>query len=134
MRGQPRPELSADARQALRAHAWPGNVRELNNVIQRSLILLRSAELTSADLLLETRIEPEAELAAEPGHQLQDNLKAQEQQIIIDALAANHGNRKAVAETLGISPRTLRYKLARLREAGVSLPFVAGADSSIAAH
>ena len=131
-RGQVRPELAADARQALEAHPWPGNVRELNNVIQRSLILLRSSELTAADLFLESHIEPEP--AHNDSSQLQDNLKAQEQQIIIDALAANHGNRKAVAEKLGISPRTLRYKLARLREAGVSLPFVAGADSSVAAH
>ncbi len=131
-RGQMRPALAADARQALEAHPWPGNVRELNNVIQRSLILLRSSELTAADLFLESHIEPEP--VPNDSSQLQDNLKAQEQQIIIDALAANHGNRKAVAEKLGISPRTLRYKLARLREAGVSLPFVAGADSSVAAH
>lgn len=132
VKGQARPELATDARRALEAHPWPGNVRELNNVIQRSLILLHSPEIRAADLLLESHIEVEPSVC-EP-NQLQDNLKAQEQQIIIDALAANHGNRKAVAAKLGISPRTLRYKLARLREAGVSLPFVAGADSSVAAH
>lgn len=133
-RGMPRPSLSSDAQQALRAHDWPGNVRELNNVIQRSLILLSAAELGAADLMLESHISPDTPRPRSQEAQLQDNLKAQEQQIIVDALAANHGNRKAVAKKLGISPRTLRYKLARLREAGVSLPFVAGADSSMAAH
>ena len=61
---------------------------------------------------------------------LQDNLKDREQQIIVEALAASNGNRAAVAEKLDISPRTLRYKLARLRKAGVTLPFVATAGSA----
>ena len=52
------------------------------------------------------------------------------QQIIIDALTTSNGNRAAVAEKLGISPRTLRYKLARLRKAGVALPFVSAAGSA----
>lgn len=132
----PAPELADDACAALLAHSWPGNVRELNNLMQRSLILLRGSTVRASDLM----IDPAASVPAAAGapiddaaEQLQDKLKHSEQQIIIDALAANNGNRKAVAKTLGISPRTLRYKLARLREAGVSLPFVAGASSSLPA-
>jgi two-component system response regulator FlrC len=53
---------------------------------------------------------------------LGNELKQQENQIIIDTLAACNGSRKAVAEKLGISPRTLRYKLARIREQGIELP------------
>ena len=41
---------------------------------------------------------------------------------ILEALRAAHGSRREVAEKLGISPRTLRYKLARLRSAGVDVP------------
>jgi two-component system, response regulator FlrC len=53
---------------------------------------------------------------------LSDSLSTAERDLILDALRSDHGNRQAVAKRLGISPRTLRYKLQRLREAGVVLP------------
>ncbi|WP_274600869.1 helix-turn-helix domain-containing protein [Ectothiorhodospira shaposhnikovii] len=43
--------------------------------------------------------------------------------MILDALRVEEGSRKDAAARLGISPRTLRYKLARLRDAGVSIPY-----------
>jgi two-component system response regulator FlrC len=49
---------------------------------------------------------------------LQDDLKQREYELIVEALQAAHGNRTAVANNLGISPRTLRYKLARMRADG----------------
>ncbi len=49
-------------------------------------------------------------------------LKQQENQIILDALNACNGSRKAVAERLGISPRTLRYKIAKMKEMGCKIP------------
>ncbi len=45
-----------------------------------------------------------------------------ERDLILDALKCGQGSRREAAERLGISPRTLRYKLARLREAGVEVP------------
>ena len=45
-----------------------------------------------------------------------------ERDLILDALRTGQGNRREAAERLGISPRTLRYKLARLREAGIDVP------------
>jgi two-component system response regulator FlrC len=42
--------------------------------------------------------------------------------VILDALRASHGSRREVAEKLGISPRTLRYKLARIRNAAIDVP------------
>lgn len=124
-----RPRFSADAEKELLAHSWQGNVRELENLIQRSLILLQGDSITAADLVFEPcsgTSSPDATSTAA----LQDNLKNREQQIIVDALAASNGNRAAVAEKLDISPRTLRYKLARLRKAGVTLPFAATAGSA----
>ena len=53
---------------------------------------------------------------------LSDSLSAAERDLILDALRSDNGNRQAVAKRLGISPRTLRYKLAKLREAGVEVP------------
>ena len=59
--------------------------------------------------------------------QVEDNklgseLRYQEHQIILDTLVSCNGKRKDVAEKLGISPRTLRYKLARMREDGIEVP------------
>jgi len=45
-----------------------------------------------------------------------------ERDVILDALRAANGSRREVAEKLGISPRTLRYKLARIRNAGIDVP------------
>ena len=53
---------------------------------------------------------------------LGQGLKQQEQKIILDALQTCQGKRKDVAELLGISPRTLRYKIARMKEQGIALP------------
>ena len=53
---------------------------------------------------------------------LNDELRNQEWRLIVEALRTEHGGRRAVAKRLGISERTLRYKLARMREAGVAIP------------
>jgi two-component system, response regulator FlrC len=53
---------------------------------------------------------------------LADSMSVAERDLILDALRLDRGNRQAVAQRLGISPRTLRYKLAKLREAGVEVP------------
>jgi two-component system, response regulator FlrC len=55
---------------------------------------------------------------------LSDSLSTAERDLIIEALRSDNGNRQAAAKRLGISPRTLRYKLQRLREAGVVLPAI----------
>ncbi len=52
------------------------------------------------------------------------DLKDHERRLILTALEEGRGSRKFAAEKLGISPRTLRYKLARLRDAGVAVPGV----------
>ena len=53
---------------------------------------------------------------------LGNELRQQEHHIILETLHACQGSRKEVAERLGISPRTLRYKLARMREVGIEVP------------
>ena len=60
---------------------------------------------------------------------LAGQLQLTAQQIIIDALRGSNGSRLRVAERLGISPRTLRYKLARMRAAGVQLQQLAGSTA-----
>jgi two-component system response regulator FlrC len=133
--------LSAQAQQSLVSHAWPGNVRELDNAIQRALILQQGGLIQPQDLCLSAPIGaalssvpqqpmlavvPNAATAAvempsaEAGA-LGDDLRRHEFQMIIDTLRAERGRRKEAAERLGISPRTLRYKLAQMRDAGMDV-------------
>lgn len=109
--------LTADAEELLMRHDWPGNVRELENLIQRSMILSSGSVITASDLAIEQCGAPD-----QPGGDLNQGLRNREYQLIIDAMGAHDGKRSDVAEALGISPRSLRYKLARMREEGVAIP------------
>ncbi len=118
--------LSAAARNKLTQYDWPGNVRELENVVQRALILCEEQCIESSDLMIDMA----ASLAShapdsnpsEDASRLGSELRQQEHQIILDTLQMCNGKRKDVAEKLGISPRTLRYKLAKMREDGINVP------------
>ena len=126
--GMPAVKLNASARHKLTQHRWQGNVRELENVIQRALILCEGNVIDSHDLMLEadTQIMPRQVVSIEKEESnsalLGSELQHQEHQIILDTLEQCRGKRKDVAEKLGISPRTLRYKLAKMREVGIELP------------
>ncbi|MBK1690688.1 sigma-54 interaction domain-containing protein [Ectothiorhodospira mobilis] len=130
-RGIHRVRLNQTAAARLVDHPWPGNVRELDNVIQRAMILHEGDSIDAVDVRFETasalnhdRGEDRGDLtpSAPRPQRLGDTLRSREEQLILDALREEAGSRKEAAARLGISPRTLRYKLARLREAGVSIP------------
>lgn len=115
--------LSDDACELLRGHHWPGNVRELDNVIQRALILKQGSEIQPQDIMLESGSkELSLEAMLDDSGKLHSDLRDRETEVILETLRGFKGSRKKTADKLGISPRTLRYKLARLREAGASLP------------
>ncbi|MDC0601555.1 sigma-54 dependent transcriptional regulator [Aliiglaciecola sp.] len=120
------PVLTASARSKLLQHPWPGNVRELENVIQRALILTDGSTIDAGDLMIEIETGHSSITDVSPvevdDSKLGNELRHQEHQIILDTLQSCNGRRKDVAERLGISPRTLRYKLARMREVGIELP------------
>lgn len=126
--------LADDVKIALAGYSWPGNVRELDNVVQRALILQGGTEIRAADLMLNpadishTEIEPPVETEDEEdlAGQLGEGMRQHEFQLIIDALKSTHGSRKEASEKLGISPRTLRYKLAKMREMGLDLDKLLG--------
>ncbi|MFF5865855.1 sigma-54-dependent transcriptional regulator [Pseudomonas sp. NPDC012596] len=123
--------LSAAAQACLQAYAWPGNVRELDNALQRALILQQGGVVEAADFCLAGAIplSAVAPVAATPAvvedagdsAGLGDDMRRHEFQMIIDTLRAERGRRKEAAERLGISPRTLRYKLAQMRDAGLDV-------------
>ena len=111
-------------------------MRELGNVIQRALILAHGEVIEAADILLDASspalptVTPATITSAkvalgrddEPDRDLGKELATQEHQLILQALQTCAGSRQQVAEKLGISPRTLRYKLARMRDAGICVP------------
>jgi two-component system response regulator FlrC len=115
--------LSEAAGVVLQQHNWPGNVRELDNVIQRALILKQGKEIQPQDIMLETGLDQIAiEPPPEDNGKLHSDLRDRETEVILETLRNFKGSRKKTAEKLGISPRTLRYKLAKLREAGAPVP------------
>jgi len=116
------PALSADAAHLLLTYKWPGNVRELDNLLQRALILNNGPVIEPEHIQFD--MPAEAVPTPNPAEQasLASSLVQTERDLILDALRAGDGSRRDVAEKLGISPRTLRYKLARLREAGFEVP------------
>ncbi len=135
--------LDAAAVDKLQAYHWPGNVRELENIMQRALILQSGPCITAMDLLFETddfagvpvmapadpnmsapfnRAGLEENTSDHEAQSLGDGVRSAEEKIILQILNDARGNRKTTAEKLGISPRTLRYKIARMKEAGLPVP------------
>jgi two-component system response regulator FlrC len=135
--GERIPALSAEAAHVLLTHAWPGNVRELDNVMQRALILTSGPVIAAEHIQIEEGCrlkaagcsrneESDSDPSLATAYSLQPtalstSISATERDLILAALRAENGNRSAVAKRLHISPRTLRYKLAKLREAGVEV-------------
>jgi two-component system response regulator FlrC len=120
--------LSAAAAHLLLTYSWPGNVRELDNLLQRARILVNGPVIEPEHIQFELINESApGSTSAAPMHKpetsgLAASLNHTERELILDALRGGDTTRRAVAERLGISPRTLRHKLARLREAGVNVP------------
>ncbi|MDY0331364.1 MAG: sigma-54 dependent transcriptional regulator [Thiomonas sp.] len=130
----PVPRLEPSAQQALLAHRWPGNVRELDNVMQRAAILSQNGVISADDLLFPPAaaqmaqrdpVPPQRQPAPSPqtfAGDLGSELALNERQLIAEALVHSQGSKQRAAQQLGISPRTLRHKLQKLREAGLKLP------------
>src|ERR1700722_7795822 len=135
--GERIPAMHPDAAQLLLTYAWPGNVRELENVMQRALVLCDGDLVRDSHIIFEppataiipgpqavmvaataTAAAPDSAPGA-PAGALAESLALAEQRIILEALRSNE-TRERIAERLGISPRTLRYKLARLRRLGLA--------------
>ena len=132
-------QFSPEAVAKLLSYTWPGNVRELENVVQRAIVLTsgeviqpqylifdeptapvetsRVADLPAAPVA--TQAAPAANFEKTDG--LQDAMEANEFRIIAETIRTSP-TRQAAAVALGISERTLRYKLARMRERGMELP------------
>ncbi|MDR0674106.1 MAG: sigma-54 dependent transcriptional regulator [Zoogloeaceae bacterium] len=122
--GRPGLSFSAEAEAVLTTHPWPGNVRELENTLQRAMILapgkIIDAKLLSMPLAAPLSLPSSAEEKLQNAEKSADNgnMKDLEREHILRTLAEVRGSRKATAERLGISDRTLRYKLKQYKEEG----------------
>ena len=118
--GAPR-RLSAEALEELIAYDFPGNVRELENILERAVALSEEEEINLGDLRLHPLVAHEEggdeRLTASPGPAsgpLPAYLDKVEREAILAALAKTGFNRTAAAKLLGVTFRTLRYRMQRL--------------------
>ena len=140
-KGKSLPVFNAEASKVMLNYQWPGNVRELENVVQRALILQHGRHIVPESLVFEgdmgeQLIASENESIVKPvqiiksesidnqkvNALLGDSVRSAEENIILQTLRDEDGSRKITAQKLGISPRTLRYKIARMKESGVPVP------------
>lgn len=105
------PEISGDALALLLDYSWPGNVRELENVIERSVTLVKGNLITVTDLALQNAPPKDTVTVMMETGGIRAALAQQERKTIIESLRKHAGNRKQVANNLGISTTTLWRKM-----------------------
>jgi two-component system response regulator FlrC len=135
--------LSDEAQAQLLSYPWPGNVRELENVVQRAVVLCADQHIDTQHLMFDDTADIQMSMSSDlpeaPVHSfamptealrypdtsnaedsaviasnLQEAVKTSEHQMILAAIQTTESRMEAAAK-LGISPRTLRYKLAKLK-------------------
>jgi two-component system response regulator PilR (NtrC family) len=116
--GMERVRLAPAAMQELLRYAFPGNIRELENILERAATLCESGAITPADLQLpetaaDAQDEVEEEGMAEEAR-LDEHLDDMERKIILEALEQTRWNRTAAARNLGLTLRSLRYRMKKL--------------------
>ncbi|MBK7414136.1 MAG: sigma-54-dependent Fis family transcriptional regulator [Dechloromonas sp.] len=111
--GETAPRLSEKALKALQAYPFPGNVRELENILERATALCSGTSIETDDLHLSPE-EMAGEAVGRGSETLDDYLNRLERQAILEALQKTEGNRTAAARLLGVTFRSMRYRLERL--------------------
>ena len=112
--GTDSPTLDESALKVLRQHHFPGNVRELENMLERALALCDGMTIRAEDLLLDGEAAPRQTPENLDELPLPEYLEHIEKKSILDALEKTGQNKTAAAKLLGVSFRTLRYRLAKL--------------------
>lgn len=112
--------LSEQAILKLLAYQWYGNIRELQNVIQRSIILARN-NLILPDVILFENTSSNETNSDNSNDSLEVKMADKENDLILQVLKECKGHREQSANKLGISARTLRYKISRMKKMGIQI-------------
>ena len=112
--GDTPPKLSAAALKALEFYSFPGNVRELENILERATALCSGDSIEVDDLQLGPEEIHDAGIEGRGSETLDEYLNRLERQAILEALQKAEGNRTAAARLLGVTFRSMRYRLERL--------------------
>lgn len=109
-------DLDGDAEAALSAYPWPGNVRELENVMERAVALCRGTHIGVADLpsnIQHQAAQPQLATTSLPtsGLDLESHVEDIERKLIQQALESTKHSQKKAAQLLGLTARSLRYRL-----------------------
>lgn len=121
------PWITDGALEKLRGHTWPGNIRELENVIRRAVLLANGADaIGTEDIIFDTSARAIPSVPDAPSNPLppvssplSTIARQSEAEAIIATLDECGGHRLDTARRLGISERTLRYRMASMRDAGL---------------
>lgn len=113
---------------AILSYRWPGNVRELQNAMERAVLLCRGGILMPEHLPKRVCSEWEDKDPSTPENSASStssrgsSLEEQSKELILKVLTEHHGNRSHAAKALGISRRTLLYRLKKLQDEGIKVP------------
>jgi two-component system response regulator PilR (NtrC family) len=111
--GTKKSKLSSSALRKLKEYEFPGNIRELENILERSVTLLDGTSVEAEDLQL-----PASQKSTLTGNSgalpLGDKIEQVERETILETLEETRWNRTAAAKKLGMSLRSLRYRLEKL--------------------
>ena len=106
--------FTPEAIETMQRYQWPGNVRELQNVVERAVLLGKGDQISPEDFPTTLAAGAPILSRSTAGRNLKESLENPERTIILDMLQANHWNRNATAEALGINRTTLYKKMKRL--------------------